>query len=217
MEKRASLIALLLLLPTASAAGVNSLFVNGLSFFDTGDFDRTASDLRADDLSPGYDGDYLLTLRDSKRTSVLAGFGIFWSRRTEKDDDIPFQEETARGGIETIAFPFSVGFARRDPANAGRGWMWGALAHYYFVKVSVDAPPGQEPAWFRVSGEEGERSGAGPALSAFAAYEVPFFLGRVGIGAKGRLAFVEIDEERGLGTPEIDLTGVTLFLSAALR
>ncbi|MFH1277952.1 MAG: hypothetical protein ABIK65_06200 [Candidatus Eisenbacteria bacterium] len=219
MMIRAFLLATLLCLtPSLSGAGVNSLFLNGLTFFDTGGFDRTAADLRADDLSPGYDGDYLLTFRDSKKTSVLAGFGIFWSRRTERDDDIPFQAEGAKGRIQAIAFPFSVGFARRDPGDAGRGWMWGALAHYYYLKVSVDAPEELgTPAWFRLSGEEGERDGQGPALSVFAAYEVPFFLGRAGLGVKGRIAFVAINDERGLGTPDIDLTGLTIFLSAALR
>lgn len=208
---------LLFLIAAPAAASVNSLFTNGLTFFDTGDFDQTAEDLGADDLSPGYDGDYLLTFRDTKKTTVLAGFGVFWSRRTDKRRDIPFEEAGPKGRIQTIGFPFTLGFGRRDPANAGRGWFWGVLAHYYFLKVSVDAPDGQEPSYFRVSGDEGERDAEGPALSAFVAYEVPFFLGRVGAGVKGRVASIAVSDEPGLAKPEIDLTGVTLFLSVALR
>lgn len=212
---------LLLLLSFAlpAAAGVNSLFINGLSFYDTGDFDRSAEDIRAADLSPAYDGDFLLTFRDSKRTSVLAGFGIFWSRRTEDVKDLPFSSPTDKSTIEVIGFPFTVGFARRGSENGGRGWMGGAMAHYYLLKVSVNANPGLGyPAGFSLNmNGEGERDGGGPGLSAFAAYEVPFFLGRIGAGVKGRWTSITIGEKAGLDTPGIDLTGVSLFLSVALN
>ncbi len=220
MGKRIGPLLILLAIALPAAASVNSLFINGLSFYDTGDFDRSAEDIRAADLSPGYDGDFLLTFRNSKRTSVLAGFGIFWSRRTEDVKDIPFSAPTEKSTIEAIGFPFTVGFACRDPENRGRrGWVWGAMAHYYLIKVSVNADPGLGyPSWFSLNESgEGARDGAGPGLSAFAAYEVPFFLGRIGAGIKARWTSLAIDEEAGIDTPGFDLTGVSIFLSLALN
>ena len=213
------LLAVLAVLTVAvpAEAGVNSLFINGLGFFDTGDLRQASDDLGAGNLSPGYDGDFLLTFRDSHRTSVLTGFGIFWSRRSEKDDPLPFEAPTAPGRIEILGFPFTVGFARRGADPDRRGWVWGAMGHYYYVKLSVDSPPGLEPSFFRVSGSEGERNAEGPALSAFAAYEYPFFLGRAGVGVKARYAWIDVDDEAGLSTPDFGMTGVTLFVSAALR
>ncbi|MFH1679795.1 MAG: hypothetical protein ABIH26_04030 [Candidatus Eisenbacteria bacterium] len=209
---------LLLGLAAPSRGEVNSLFLGGLGFFDTGELDRTAADTRTGTLSPGFDGDFLLTFRDKRKTSVLAGFGIFWSRRTEKADDIPFAEPEQRSRFEVLGFPFSAGFVRRDPERSGRGWMWGALAHYYFLKATVDADPNRgDPAWFVLDAGHGERDAQGPAFSAFAVYELPFFMGRAGAGVKARWAFLSASEEAGVGTPDFNLSGVTLFLSAALR
>lgn len=200
-------------------ADVNSLFLSGLSFFETGDLDESVQDLRTGDLSPGFDGDFLLTFRDSHKTSILAGFGIFWSRRTEDTGDIPFEEPTEGSRIEMLGFPLTVGFARRDPARTGPGWFYGAMAHYYFLSTSVRADPGLgEVRGFPVGPDgEGERGADGPGVSVFAGYEIPFFLGYAGVGVKGRWTSLSVDEKPGLGTPEYNISGVTLFLSAALR
>jgi hypothetical protein len=87
------------------------------------------------------------------------------------------------------------------------------------VKFSVDADPARgDPSWFSLDASgRGERDGEGPALSAFVMYEIPFFLGRAGIGVKGRWAALRITDEPGLSTPEANLSAVTFFLSAALR
>jgi len=200
-------------------AEVNSLFLSGLSFFQTGDLDQSAEDLRTGDLSPGFDGDFLLTFRDSHRTSVLVGFGIFWSRRTEETGDIPFETPPEPSRIEMLGFPFTVGFARRDPERQGPGWFYGALAHYYFLNTTVEADPGLgDISGFNVGLDgEDQRGADGPGVSAFLGYEIPFFLGYFGVGVKGRWTSISVDEKRGTRTPEYDISGLTLFLSAALR
>jgi hypothetical protein len=210
---------LLATLASSLRAEVNSLFLSGLSFFQTGDLDESAEDLRTGDLSPGFDGDFLLSFRDSHRTSVLAGFGIFWSRRTEDTGNLPFEEPREGSRIEMLGFPLSIGFARRDPARTGAGWFYGALAHYYFLSTSVRADPSLgEIRGFSVGLDgEGERGADGPGVSVFFGYEVPFFLGSIGAGIKGRWTSLSVDEKPGPGTPEYDISGVTLFLSAALR
>ncbi|RPJ43849.1 MAG: hypothetical protein EHM19_07885 [Candidatus Latescibacterota bacterium] len=218
--KSAVLAASILLVASAAAlADVNSLFLNGLAFFDTGDLEKTSRDVHAGNLSPAFDGDFLLSFRDKKKTSVLAGFGILWSRRTEKDDEIPFEAPERMARVEALGFPFALGFARKEAAMDRRGLSWGALAQYYFVKFTVDADPARgDPAGFSLDASgRGERDGEGPALSAFAIYDFPFFLGRAGVGVKARWAGVAIQKEPGLSTPEVDLTGVTLFASIALR
>ena len=219
--RRAALLAALSLLAGAAGAraGAGSLFLGGLSFFDAGDLDRTSEDIRAGSLSPGFDGDFLLSFRDAKRTSVLAGFGIFWSARTERDEEIPFSAPEEEARLEAFAFPFTAGFVRRPPPDRSRGWAWGALAHYYFVKMTVDADPGLgDPSGFSLDASgRGERDGGGPGISAFAAYEIPFLLGRAGAGVKARHAPVSVNGEPGLYTPDMNLSGITVFLSVALR
>jgi len=219
MRSIAPAILFLFFSPLAVRGEVNSLFLGGVSFFDTGNLDRTAADIRTGTLSPGFDGDFLLTFRDAKRTSVLAGFGIFWSRRTEAKDEIPFEAPDRLSRFEAFGFPFSAGFAVRDPERTGRGWAWGVLAHYTFLKISVDADPARgDPSGFLLDASgRGERDAEGPALSVFAVYEIPFFMGRIGAGAKIRYAAIATEEKAGLGTPDFNLSGVTLFLSAALR
>jgi hypothetical protein len=219
MRFLAPAILLLFCFAPAARGEVNSLFLGGASFFDTGDLDRTAADIRTGTLSPGFDGDFLLTFRDAKKTSVLAGFGIFWSRRTEAEDEIPFDAPDRLSRFEAMGFPFSAGFAVRNPERRGRGWAWGVLAHYTFLKLSVDADPARgDPSGFLLDASgRGERDAEGPALSVFAIYEIPFFMGRIGAGAKVRYAALATEEKPGLGTPDFNFSGVTFFLSAALR
>lgn len=219
MRSKFLLLSILLSIASFASGEVNSYYMGGVSFFNTGDLNATTDEIDAGDLSPGLDGDFLVSFRDSKRTSVLAGFGILWSQRTEKENDIPFEGPGDRARIELLGFPFTIGFARRNPENGSGGLVWGALAHYYLMKVSVEDQEGDVlSGGFRIGGDGmAERDAAGPGVSLFAAYEIPFFLGRIGAGMKGRWTDIRAEEKDNLGTPEFQLSGITLFLSIATR
>ncbi len=198
---------------------MDSYFASGISFFRPGDFSATADDLGTRSLSPAIDSDFLLSFGDRNGLAYMGGFGFFWSRRTEKSDNIPFTSDQGKAQFQLLGFPFSAGFVRRFGAEGERGWAAGALAHYYFIQISVENPNSAEgdPVYFRLQEDNrAERDAQGPGVSAFALYEFPFFLGRFGAGVKGRWTSLEVKEINGMSTPEISLSGISLFLSIAL-
>lgn len=210
---------LILLSPKHSFCGVDSFFATGISFFRTADLAATADDLGSRSLSPAADSDFLLSFGNRDGLSYLGGFGFLWSRRTEKPDDISFTPDEGRARFQLLGFPFSLGVVNRFGEEGNRGWAGGVLAHYYFIQISVDNPNSAEgdPRYFRLQEDNrAERDAQGPGLTAFAVYEFPIFLGRFGMGVKGRWTSLEVKEINGMSTPEVDLSGITLFLSIAL-
>lgn len=209
----------ILCIPDPSPAAVDSYFVSGLSFFDTADLAHTASDLNTRSLSPAWDNDFLLSFGAGEGLAVLGGFGLLWSRRTERSDNIPFAPDQGRSRLQLLGFPFSAGVVKRFSPPDRRGWVAGGLAHYYFLQLTVENPNSAEgdPRYFRLAEDDkADRDGQGPGITAFAAYEIPFFLGRLGAGVKARWTSISIDPVDGMSTPDVDLSAITLFLSVAL-
>lgn len=196
---------------------MGSYFRAGLSFFDTGDLDAAAEDLNTADLSPGFDGDFLLAFRARRPTSILAGFGFFWSRRRESDDKISFTPDPDLARLEMVAIPFSIGFLRRYAPPDSPGFAWGALAQWYFAKISVSTDPADTVrGGFRIGLDGGaERDADGPGLSVFFSYEVPYALGRLGAGGRFRWTRLRADPLGGLADPDLSLTGLSFFLSVS--
>ncbi len=210
---------LILSFPVVSRCGLDSYYASGVSFFRTADLGSVTDELDTRSLSPGLDSDFLLSFGKPGGSAYLAGFGFIWSKRTERPDDIPFSSENAKASIQVFALPITAGYVKRFSEPGRRGWAAGGLVHYYIVKANVDFPNPEEgdPSYFRIrSDNSAERDAKGPGVSAFAAYEYPFFLGRFGIGIKGRWTSLQTETIDGIGTPEIDLSGVTLYLSIAL-
>ncbi|MBN1826095.1 MAG: hypothetical protein JW958_07505 [Candidatus Eisenbacteria bacterium] len=207
----------LLLAPLPAAAGTGSLFFGGLSFFDPGDMDDAAKDLNTGGLSPGFDGDFLLAFRADEPTAILAGFGLFWSRRSEDDDGISFTEDPDLARLEMFGIPFTVGFIHRHAAPDERGFAWGALAQWTFLKMSVSTHPADTVrGGFRIDLDgTAERDADGPGLSLFGAYEIPYPLGRLGAGFRVRWTRFSADPISGLADPDAQLTGCSLFLSVS--
>ncbi len=203
----------------ASALSVDSYFTPGISFFPSGDLSQTADDLGTRDPSPAFDGDFLLSFRRGTRNSFLAGFGLVLSKRTEMGSDVPFAPAETKAKLQLFSFSFTTGWTKRFAPPDRKGWAAGLFAHYYLVKASVENPTSAEgdPQYFRLRADDtAERNGGGPGVSLFGAYEYPFFLGRIGIGVKARWTAIQVDEIDGLGTPDIDLSGATLFISVLL-
>ncbi len=212
-----TLLIALLVIPQHAHGEVGSMFLNGLSLFASNDIDRTADDLQTGNLNPAYDGDYLLTFGNPNGNHTLFGFGYFWTRRTESNE-LPFGLSSGEARLQLFGFPISAGFGKRFSLSPGRTAVIGLLGQYYFLQASAKSPDPGDPAWFLLGEDNtGDRNAQGPGLTLFAAYEIPFFFGRIGLGAKGRITSLRVDEISGLAAPDLNLNGATVFLSVALN
>ncbi len=202
-------------------ADVGALMSVGAAFVAADDVDRIAGDLNFGSLSPGVDGGVVVQLGEIDRGwSGAFGLDAFWSRRRLHavyfpDDSGPARSDRSSFSVTAVGFPASAVYAL--PRMGGR-LSAGAGIGYYAVtvrtKTNID---GSNVFPNDGTSDEGERSADGFGLHATLAYERATRVGGIGGGVRARLARVGSNDLRGSTNFDVDLSGVSIFLSLSVR
>jgi len=193
----------------------------GAAFVAAKEIDRIAADLNFGSLSPGVDGGVLFQFgRLDRGWSGAFGLDAFWSRRRLDDiyfpdDSGPAESNRSSFSVTAIGFPASAVYSL--PRMGGR-ISAGAGAGYYVATVRANTNLSGSN-YFPNDGtaDEGERSADGLGLHATVAYERATRVGGIGGGVLMRLARFASDDVRGSSNFDVDLSGVSLFLSLSVR
>lgn len=205
----------------SARAEIGAIMNVGAAFVAANDIDRIAGDLNFGSLSPGVDGGVLLQFgRIDHGWSGAIGLDAFWSRRRLDDiyfpdDSGPLESNRSAFTVTAIGFPASAIYSL--PRMGGRVWA-GAGAGYYVATVRANTNISGSN-YFPNDGtsDEGERAADGFGAHAMAGYERATRVGRIGGGVLARLARFPSDEVRGSSDFDVDLSGVTVFLSLSVR
>ena len=204
----------------ATPAEIGAIMMGGAAFFNSNDVDRVAEELNFHSLSPGLDGGVFLEIGSPRRgLSALTGVGVFWSRRRHPED---FSSDggavTRRDGafrLTSIGLPVTLVYS--IPRGRGRFYAGGGVG-YYAATVTAEADlTGSN--WFPSDGSasDGSRSADGPGLHLLVGYEHPTSIGGIGAGVLLRHARFTTDAARGAADFDVDLSGVSLFVSLSIN
>jgi hypothetical protein len=218
--RAALLAAALAAAPRPAAAEIGALMTGGPTFFRATDVNRVASDLNFDSLSPGLDGGVVLRFgRLERGWSGQTGVFVFWSRRRHTEDlasidGLLVRRETAFR-LTALGFPATLVYSMRR----GGGVLYAGIGAAYYVATVTAESDVSGSNWFPSDGSpaSGERSADGPGAHATVGYEYLTRYGALGGGALLRGAKFPVDDARGASDFDVDLSGVSLFLSFSIR
>ena len=201
-------------------ADISATMSAGPAFFDTGDVNEVARELNFDSsLSPGIEGGVQLRFGHADRgLCVQTGLGVFWSRRRHTES-----VSTEQGRLVAHQSTFRVTALDMPATLMYSATRWngrvysGAGVAYYVATVSVEAEV-VSSGHFSTSGSTtaGERSADGLGFHALFGYERPTSIGAIGGGVLVRSARFSTDPERGTTDFDVDLSGITLFISLSV-
>ncbi len=204
----------------ARAAEIGAIMMGGAAFFNSNDVDRVAEELDFGSLSPGIDGGVFLQIGSPRRgLSTLAGVSVFWSRRKHPDNFVSDNgDRTPRDGafrLTSLGFPVTLVYS--IPRGRARFYAGGGVG-YYAATVSAESDL-TGSSWFPSDGStnDGSRSADGPGIHFLAGYEHPTSIGGIGAGVLLRHARFQTDPVSGASDFDVDLSGVSLFLSLSIN
>jgi hypothetical protein len=200
-----------------AGAELGALMNVGAAFVGVDDIDRIANEMNFASLSPGIDGGVLIQFGSIDRGwSGEAGIDAFWSRRLIDEvyyiDGVPAGQR-ASFHVTALGFPAAVVYSLQ---RGGGRLYFGAGLGYYAVTVRAEADVSGSN-YFPSDGIAGERAAAGAGPHATVGYERPTRFGGLGGGVRFRSANFTTDESPGAAEFEVDLTGVSVFVSLSVR
>ncbi len=203
----------------ALSAEIGAIMMGGAAFFNSDDVDRVAEELDFGSLSPGIDGGVFLQIGPPRRgLGALAGVSVFWSRRKHPDEFVNDNGERAPGDgafrLTSIGFPVTLVYS--IPRGRARFYAGGGVG-YYAATVSAESDL-TGSTWFPSDGtaNDGSRSADGPGVHFLAGYEHPTSIGGIGAGVLLRHARFKTDSASGASDFDVDLSGVSVFLSLSI-
>jgi hypothetical protein len=206
-----------IVLSAPAGAEIGALMNVGAAFVGVDDVDRIANALNFESLSPGIDGGVVIQFGSiDSGVSGEAGIDAFWSRRRTNEfyyvDGTPSGQQ-ASFQVTALGFPAALVYSLQ---RGGGRISLGAGVGYYVATVRAQADVSGSN-YFASDGFEGERSADGAGLHAQIGYERPTPFGGLGGGIRVRSAKFATDEAPGAAEFEVDLTGVSVFLSLSVR
>ena len=203
-------------LASVACAEFGALMNVGAAFVGVDDVDRIANEMNFESLSPGIDGGVLVQFGSiDQGVSGEAGLEAFWSRR--RINEIYYVDGTPAGQasfhVTSLGFPAGVVYSMQQ--GGGRLYFGGGIGYYVAtVRAQADVSGSN---YFSSDGFSGERSADGLGLHATLGYERPTGIGALGGGVRLRSANFTTDESRGAAEFDVDLTGVSVFISLSVR
>lgn len=206
--------------PRIDATELGAIMMAGAAFFNSNDVDRVAEELNFKSLSPGLDGGVFLQVGSARNGwSGLGGIAVFWARRRHPtefvSDEGSITESEGAFRLTSLGIPITALYS----LSRGRGRFYaGAGVGYYVATVTADSDV-TGSNWFPNDGTSsgGTRSADGPGLHLVAGYEHPTPIGGLGAGLLFRHARFPTDDVRGASNFDVDLSGVSLFVSLSVR
>jgi hypothetical protein len=201
------------------AAEIGAIMMGGAAFFNSNDVDRVAEELDFGSLSPGIDGGVFLQIGPPRRgLSTLAGVSVFWSRRKHPDDFVNDSGERmpGEGAFRLTSIGFPVTLVCSIPRGRARFYAGGGVGYYAATVTAESDLTGS--SWFPSDGStnDGSRSADGAGVHFLAGYEHPTSIGGIGAGVLLRHARFQTDSVSGASDFDVDLSGVSVFLSLSI-